>query len=323
MRSLRPLLAALAGLAALLRPAGTEVARLPARARAFLRGDPLADRAVPPTGFTATLTLLTAGAMAFLAVFALALSLATGRLADRWGAELARSATLRLPPADDPAPVEAALRILDQTPGVAAARALTPQESGALLEPWLGPDIPVEALPLPRLVDIALEEEGLDAAGLRARLEAELPGAVLDDHRSWRAPLVEAAGRLRALGWLSLALLAASMAAVITLAAQAALAANAQVIRVLRLVGARDAYIARAFVRRFTLRAAWGAAAGTLAGLLAIALLPEADAAGGFLTGLGFAGAGWLAPLLVPPFAALVALLATRAAAARTLRAQP
>ena len=37
----------------------------------------------------------------------------------------------------------------------------------------------------------------------------------------------------------------------ITLAARAALATNAEVIRVLRLVGAKDSYIARAFVRRF------------------------------------------------------------------------
>lgn len=320
---MRPLRAFLAILAALLGLVAAGLARLPPRALGFLRGDPLADRAVPPTGFTATLTLFTAGAMAFLAVFALALALATGRLADRWGAELAQTATLRLPPSEDAARLDAALRILGQTPGVAAARALTSEESAALLEPWLGPDIPVEALPLPRLVEISLEEEGFDAAGLRTRLEAELPGAVLDDHRGWRAPLVQAAGRLRALGWLAVLLLAASTGAVITLAAQAALAANAQVIRVLRLVGARDAYIARAFVRRFTLRAAWGAAAGTLAGLLAMLLLPEADAAGGFLTGLGFRGAGWLVPLLVPLFAALVAFLATRAAALRTLRALP
>ncbi len=301
---------------------GAILARLLARLAAALRGDPMADRAVPPTGFTATLTLFTAGAMAFLAVFALALSLATGRLADRWGAELAQAATLRLPPGEDAAPVDLALRILGQTPGVAGARAVTPDESRALLEPWLGPDIPVEALPLPRLVEVTLEPEGFDAEGLRARLEAELPGAVLDDHRAWRAPLVQAAGRLRTLGWLALGLIGLSMGAVITLAAQAALAANAQVIRVLRLVGARDAYIARAFVRRFTLRAAWGAAGGTVAGLVAVALLPRADAAGGFLTGLGFQGWGWLAPLLVPPFAALVGFLATRAAALRTLRAQ-
>jgi cell division transport system permease protein len=77
---------------------------------------------------------------------------------------------------------------------------------------------------------------------------------------------VEAAGRLRLLGWVSLGLIAGAMAALITLAAQAALSANAPVIRVLRLVGARDAYIARAFVRRFTIRALAGAAGGAALG---------------------------------------------------------
>ena len=37
-----------------------------------LRADQQADRVVPPSGFTAQLTSFTAGAMAFLAVFALA-----------------------------------------------------------------------------------------------------------------------------------------------------------------------------------------------------------------------------------------------------------
>ncbi|TNC74366.1 cell division protein FtsX [Rubellimicrobium roseum] len=294
------------------------------RALAFLAGDPQADRAVPPTGFTAWLTLLTAGAMAFLAVFALALALATDRLADRWGAELAQTATLRLsaPGEELAAQTAAALRVLEQTPGVAQARALTPEENQALLEPWLGPDLPLESLPVPQLVEITLDGGDFDAAGLRARLEAEVPGAVLDDHTRWRAPLIEAAGRLRGLGVLSLLLIAASTGAMITLAAQAALAANAQVIRVLRLVGARDIYIARAFVRRFTLRAAWGAGAGTLAGIVAVWLLPSADTAGGFLTGLGFQGAGWLAPLLIPVLVAVMAFAATRAAALRSLRAQ-
>lgn len=295
------------------------------RLAALVAGDPQAERAVPPTGFTAQLTLITAAAMAFLAVFALALMLATGRLADRWGAELAGTATLRLsvPEGQVASQVEAALRILAQTPGVASARALTPEENRALLEPWFGPDLPVEALPIPSLVEIVLDGDGPDAAGLRARLQAEVPGAVLDDHTRWRAPLIEAAGRLRVLGMVATALIAASTAAMITLAAQAALAANAQVIRVLRQVGARDVTIANAFVRRFTLRTAWGALAGTVAGMLAILALPSADAAGGFLTGLGFQGAGWLAPLMVPPLAALVAFAATRAASLRTLRAQP
>ena len=56
---------------------------------------------VPPSGHTAWLTSFTAGAMAFLAVFALALSLAAGRLADRWSDALERTATMRLSAPDD------------------------------------------------------------------------------------------------------------------------------------------------------------------------------------------------------------------------------
>lgn len=291
----------------------------------FLAGDTQAARVVPPTGFTARLTLFSAFAMAFLTVFALALSLATGRLADRWGAELARTSTVRIsaPAGEKAAQVQAVLRVLETTKGVASARALTDEEQRALLEPWFGPDLPVETLPIPRLVEVIETEEGYDADGLRLRLAAEAPGAVLDDHTRWRRPLVRAASRLRLLGWASILLIAATTAAMITLAANAALAANAQVIGVLRLVGARDAYIARAFVRRFTLRTLAGAALGTALGALAILALPPAQPEGGFLTGLGFRGWHWLWPLVIPPLAALVAFFATRAAARRTLGNMP
>lgn len=291
----------------------------------FAVGDTQADRVVPPTGFTATLTLFSAGAMAFLAVFALALSLATGRLADRWGAELARSSTIRIsaPEGELQAQTEAVLKVLQSTRGVASARALTDAEQQALLEPWFGPDLPVDTLPIPRLVEVIETEEGYDPDGLRLRLAAEAPGAVLDDHTRWRRPLVRAAARLRLLGWVSILLIGATTAAMITLAANAALSANAQVISVLRLVGARDAYIARAFERRFTLRALSGAAIGTVLAAGAIQLLPPAQPEGGFLTGLGFQGWQWLWLPVIPLLAALVAFVATRIAARRTLKAMP
>ena len=290
----------------------------------LLVGDPQADRAVPPTGFTATLTVLSAAAMAFLAVFALALSLAAGRLADRWSAELAKTSTLRIsaPEGQMHAQISAALTVLQSTPGVAEARPLSADEQRALLAPWFGPNLPVENLPIPQLIEIIAEKEGYDATGLRARLQAEVPGAILDDHTRWREPLVEAASRLRLLGIVSMVLIAATTAAIITLAAHAALAANAQVIRVMRLVGARDIYIARAFVRRYTLRALLGSATGTILGTLAISMLPRVDAAGGFLTGLGFQGWHWLWPLVMPFLAGFVAFVATRQAALRTLKEQ-
>lgn len=284
--------------------------------------DGAGDRIVPPTGFTAQLTLFSAGAMAFLAVFALALALATGRLADRWSSELAGSVTVRVsaPVAEQDALVQSALSILQTTPGAGTPRLLPEDELAQLLEPWFGPDMPVDALPVPALIDLPVEGE-FDAEGLRLRLEAEVPGAVLDDHTEWRRPLVSAANRLRMLGIVSLMLIGAASAAMITLAAKAALAANVQVIRVLRLIGARDLTIATAFVRRFTRRAAMGSAVGTVLGMGAIAILPDASAAGGFLTGLGFQGADWLMPLTIPLIAAGVGFVATRWAALKMLEA--
>ncbi len=79
------------------------------------------------------LTGFTAAAMAFLAVFALALSLASGRLADRWSDSLTRSATVRIAPPPDQADAQVAIveEILATTPGVAGARALSGEKRRA------------------------------------------------------------------------------------------------------------------------------------------------------------------------------------------------
>ncbi|MDZ4136865.1 MAG: cell division protein FtsX, partial [Paracoccaceae bacterium] len=107
----------------------------------LLATDRTADRVVPPTGHTAWLTSLTAATMAFLAVFALALSLAAGRVADRWSGALARTATIRVSAPADQLEVQtrAVLDVLSTTPGIADAKALSDADQRALLAPWFGP----------------------------------------------------------------------------------------------------------------------------------------------------------------------------------------
>ena len=142
---------------------------------ALLRNDSQSDRVVPPSGFTARLIIFAAAAMAFLAVFAMALSLASGRLALRWSDELARSSTIRIVATEDQriAQTETALRILETTAGVAFARALTVEEQQALLTPWFGTALDLASLPMPQLIEVVTERDGFDAEGLRLRLEAE------------------------------------------------------------------------------------------------------------------------------------------------------
>ncbi|NNK77547.1 MAG: cell division protein FtsX [Litoreibacter sp.] len=288
---------------------------------ALLSGDRQADRAVPPSGFTAILTSFTAAAMAFLAVFILALSLATGRVAERWASELGLTSTIKIsaPVGEMETQTRAVEEVLRTTSGIKSYRVMSDADQRALLAPWFGSDLPIDSLPIPRLVEVVETEEGYDVTGLRLRLQAEAPGAFLDDHTRWRRPLVSAAQSLRLVGWGALGLIVLSVAAMITLAAQSALAASSQVIRVMRLVGARDTYIARAFVRRFTLRTLIGALVGTVLGAVTLILLPQQNAPDAFLTGIRFDGWQWLWLLVLPPFSAIVAFLATRRAALGTL----
>ena len=280
-----------------------------------------AERIVPPSGFTMTLTVFSAAAMAFLAVFVAGVSGGAERAAAAWTESLAGTATVHMPVTgeDAEALVAAVQAVLDQTPGIESAAPLRAEEQAALLAPWFGDESPLDIMNFPVIFEVTLTDEGPDRDELIRRLNDTAPGAVFDDHGQWREPVLAAAGRLQGLARLSLGLIAAITASVIALAASSSLAANAKVIDVLRLVGATDSFITRLFVRRFTVRALAGAAAGSLAGLIAVLLTPSVDGASGF-AGVGFTGAGWLWPFVIPVLAGVIAYAATRVAAGRQLK---
>ncbi|MEM8630465.1 MAG: FtsX-like permease family protein [Pseudomonadota bacterium] len=291
-------------------------------AAAALAGEGASDKVVPGTGPAAWLTVFVAAVMGFLAVFSMALAVSTDRLAERWSADLGRVATVQVTGTPDTldALTDATMRILEETPGVAFARMLSDEEQAALLEPWLGPDLPFDTLPVPRLIEVVPGNPPYDVEGLGLRLAGELPGVRLDDHGRWRAPLVAAATRIRTLGYVALGLIAAATAALVVLATRSTLATNAPVIEVLRLLGARDAFIARAFVRRLTLRTGLGAVVGASLAASALALVPAPPDQSGLLVDLGFQGWQWIWPIAVPFGAAFIAFWATRQSTLSRLR---
>jgi cell division transport system permease protein len=288
----------------------------------YLRGRGGADRVVPRGVHSALSVAFVAAVMAFFAVLALALALAAGRLAETWASEIADTATLQVFASDEAMEEQAraALDVLRQTPGVRSVRMVDLAEQEKLLEPWLGPEVPMESLPLPLLIEVATDRDRLNPESLALRLEAEAPGAVFDDHAAWRQPLIATALRLRIFALGGLGLMALALAAVLGLAAHAAIAANGPAIETLRLVGAEDGFISRAFTRRFMLRAAVGALVGSLAGMGLLAVLPRASEQGFFLVGIGLVGWHWLLPFAIPLAAGAVAWAATAIATRRRLR---
>ncbi|MGB0411973.1 MAG: cell division protein FtsX [Pikeienuella sp.] len=262
-------------------------------------------------------------AMAFMAVAAIEAGAAADRVAAGWSEELAQSATVRITaPPEKLAEVSAsALAVLEIAPGVASARLLSEAELKELMAPWLGRDADVVALPLPALIDVTLEDGGPDAEDIQRQLELAAPGSLYDDHGEWRAPLIEAAVTLRRVAMAGVVLTLIALAAMVAVAAVASLWAGSGVVRTLRLIGAEDQFISRAFERQFAIRAALGGGFGAFLALVIAARMPSVAATGILSTSATATHSliPWIAPL-APIVCALTALAATRIACLFVLR---
>ena len=75
------------------------------------------------------------------------------------------------------------LRLVADLASALLRKSLVLQAQRALLEPWFGPDLPLDALPLPRLVEVTEAPEGYDSEGLRQRLLAEARARHHDETR--------------------------------------------------------------------------------------------------------------------------------------------
>ena len=288
----------------------------------YLRGRGPADRLVPAGGGSMRTLVVLSGFLAFLAVLAMALGLAARGLAADWRGALGGEATLQVfaPEDEVEAQARAALEILRATPGIISVRVIEIDEQRALLEPWIGVQVASDSLPLPLLIAVGADRAVLDPDALAEKLAETAPGAIFDDHGAWREPLISTALALRNFTVALLAALGLAVAAVAGLAVRARIALNTQIADTLKLLGARDSTISRAFSRGPVLQVLAGAALGTglAAGLLAF--LPQSGEQGFFLTGIGLSGRQWALPLAVPPAAAILAWAAARRAVRRHLR---
>ena len=276
---------------------------------------------VPNTGFTKWLTTFTAGAMSFLAVVGLAFSLICSDLSNEWGESL-KNSSLRLSAPTDllEKHTNMALAILEQTSGVESARLVGIGAKKKLLEPWLGVDFPLEAIAMPALIEIEETELGVNYEGLRLRLSAELPSAILDNHSQWRRPIEVVATLVSQLGIFTVILITLSSFAMVTMAANAALSANVKVLRVLRLVGAFDTFIVTAFVRRFTLRVFLGSLLGTLCAGLVLFFIPTFSENLGILDDVNLDLTDKIYIASVPFLFAIISIFVTRNAVRSSLK---
>jgi cell division transport system permease protein len=300
-------------------------AAAPFRRRAAGTGRP--SPIVPPARIAGHALLVVIAIMTFLSCLTLGAVSLVRDAAGAWQNDVAREATVQIKPADG-LDMAAALQRTAQTvaalPGVSAVRVVDDKSTARLLEPWLGPDLDIAALPVPRLVIVAIDRANPpDFALMRERLAADGFGAALDDHRTWVDRLVAMAGATVGIGLGVLGLILAAATLCVVFATRGAMAGSGHIIEVLHFVGAERRFIAGEFRRHFLVLGFKGALAGAAAAALCFLAFgvwsagnlatPEAAQAsalfGRFAIGpVGYAGAGVLV-LLVAGLAGLTSHL--------------
>ncbi len=222
--------------------------------------------------------------------------------------------------------VETAVRLLSGFPGVVGARALSQEELVALLAPWLGNSDLLKELPLPALIDVTTNPDNPpDLPALAAKLGQSVPGASLDDHRIWLARLINLSRSIEMLAIGIVLLIGGVTSATVFYATRTGMAIHQEVIEVLHLIGAPDDYIARQFADRAFVLGLKGGGIGlvlTLPILAAIGITAR-RLEGGFLAELSLPISGWVAVMLLPALAALLAMLTARATVHRALAYLP
>ncbi len=258
---------------------GQERPQVPPRARNM---SPI----VPRASIQGRALLAVVAIMSFLASMATGTVLLVSASAAEWQSDVASEITIQVRPQAgrdldrDTAAVTEAIR---SQPGIVEVKPFSKEESGKLLEPWLGSGLSMDDLPVPRMI-IARVQPGtpLDLAALRNRVTQAAPGASVDDHRAWieRMRSMTNAIVLAGLGVLALVIVATIIS--VSFATRGAMAANRPIVEVLHFVGAGDRYIANRFLRHF-LRL--GLEGGVIGGGLAMLMFGFSESIAGWFSG--------------------------------------
>lgn len=222
--------------------------------------------------------------------------------------------------------VRQAVDVMRRTPGVLTVRALDKRQTLALLEPWLGSTDVVQDLPLPRLIDVAVDPEArVDLAELSDRLSHAVSGASIDDHRVWLSRLVSLSRTIQWLAVSILLLIGVVTSATVVYATRTGMAVHRGVIEVLHLIGAHDDYVAKQFANHAFGLGLNGGLLGLGAAVPTLTMIGWAAKRleGGFLPQLSLPLAGYIVIGLLPLAAAALAMTTARMTVHGTLSRMP
>ncbi|HUX79761.1 MAG TPA: hypothetical protein VMW10_08480 [Alphaproteobacteria bacterium] len=140
------------------------------------------------------------------------------------------------------------LQLLNKTPGIKHAAAVPQKEMANLFHTLLGEEINIDLFSLPVIIDVALDgKEVIDTQILETHLKNISPQIQLLDHRLWQSQVLSLIHTSILLALILTFLILFAALATTTFATRTSLLIHRQIIEVLSLIGATNAYIANQF----------------------------------------------------------------------------
>lgn len=210
--------------------------------------------------------------MSFLCSLALCSANLLHQTAARWNQQIASESTIEIipdPTRDIANDLNLASNLAMGFDGVYDAQILSDGATRALLEPWLGKDFNMNALPLPRLIIIHFTDNSkFNSEKFSTTLRKYIPNSRFNSHRKWIKELTILANSNIIVTAFIVCLLVISLIITIIFATNSAISANQDIINILHFMGAESGYIIRQFELDFLQKAVKGAALGSSATII-------------------------------------------------------
>lgn len=212
---------------------------------------------------------------------------------------------------------------LEKYPDVTQVTVLSDEELQGLLEPWLGNNVDVEVLPIPKLLDVKIGNGKLfDYKELTVRLSEVSPRASINDHNLWLSRLLKFINSLKMLAVTVLILVAGVCVAAIVYAAKTGLNVHREIINILHIMGATDEYIAINYVKQISQMSIVAGIAGTVLSVPAIMIIGNMAQGieAGIFNAVSFGVNEWFVIMLLPLISAALVAVTAYVTVVRTLR---
>jgi len=212
---------------------------------------------------------------------------------------------------------------LERYPDVKQVSVLSDKELHALLEPWLGNNVDIELLPIPKLLDVKINNaKNFDYKELSVRLSEISAQASINDHNLWLARLLKFINSLKMLAVTILILVAGACVAAIIYAVKTGLNVHREIINILHIMGATDEYVAMNYVKQISQMSFVAGIIGTILAVPAIMIIGDMAKGieAGIFNAVTFSVESWLIILLLPVVSALLTAVTSYITVVKTLR---